>query len=299
MSGRLSSYSKILALGHKAISDILDGDVIVEEKIDGSQFSIGVVDGELHCRSKGCQIHVDAPDNMFARGVETALRIKDKLTPGWTYRGEYLKTAKHNTLAYGRAPNDSFIVFDVETSPSHFLPRREKEAEALRLGLEVVPCFYEGSGADIGLERLKAFLENDSVLGAQKVEGVVIKNYSKFTLDGKLACAKIVSEQFKEIHGAEWKKNNPNKSDVVEMLVAKYGTEPRRRKAVQRLRESGQLTETPKDIGLLLKSVGQDIREECAADIAQELFDHFWGDIARGISKSIPLWYKAELGLQS
>lgn len=295
----ISSYSKILALGHKAIHDILDGEVIVEEKVDGSQFSFTVVGGELHCRSKGAVVYVVDPDGMFKRGVETAVKLKDKLTPDWVYRGEYLNTPKHNTLAYERTPRDNFILFDVETSPSHFLSRADKEAEAERLGLEVVPCYYQGAGADIGLEKLKSFLESESILGGQKVEGVVVKNYAKFTLDGKLACAKVVSEAFKEIHGVEWKKNNPNKSDVVEMLVAKYGTEPRRNKAIQRLKEAGQLTETPKDIGLLLKSVSTDILEECKAQIAEELFEHFWGDISRGISRPIPLWYKAKLGLQS
>lgn len=296
---KLSSYSKILALGHKAIHDILDGDVIVEEKVDGSQFSFGVMEGELHCRSKGATVHTVEPDGMFKRGVDTAKELESGLTSGWTYRGEYLNTPKHNTLAYGRVPNHNFILFDVETAPSHFLDRAEKEAEARRLGLEVVPCYYQGPGADIGLEKFKSFLENESILGGQKVEGVVLKNYAKFTLDGKLACAKIVSEAFKEIHGVEWKKNNPNKADVVEMLIAKYGTEPRRRKAVQRLREAGKLTETPKDIGLLLKSVSEDVLEECKDAIQEELFEHFWKDIARGINRDIPLWYKKELGLQA
>lgn len=296
---KLSSYSKILALGHKAIHDILEGEVVVEEKVDGSQFSFGIIDGELQCRSKGCQVHVVEPDGMFKLGVDTSKSLVDKLTPGWTYRGEYLQKPKHNTLAYGRAPQGNFILFDVETNPSHFLGRAEKEVEAARLGLEVVPCYYQGPGSDIGLEKLKSFLENISVLGAQKIEGVVIKNYSKFTLDGKLACAKIVSEEFKEIHGVEWKKNNPNKSDVVEMLIAKYGTEPRRRKAVQTLRDGGKLEGTPKDIGLLLKTVSNDILAECKSDLMEELFDHFWKDIARGINKDIPLWYKKELGLMA
>lgn len=296
---KLSSYSKVLALGHKAIHDILDGEVVVEEKVDGSQFSFGVIDGELQCRSKGAQVHITGPDSMFKRGVDTALMLQDRFTPGWTYRGEYLNTPKHNTLAYSRTPNHNFILFDVETSPSHFLPRAEKGAEAERLGLEVVPCYYNGPGAGIGIETLKSFLDQDSILGGQKVEGVVIKNYSKFTLDGKLACAKIVSEEFKEIHGVEWKKNNPNKSDVVEMLVAKYGTEPRRRKAVQTLRDEGKLEGTPKDIGLLLKTVSNDILAECRSDLMEELFDHFWKDIARGINKDIPLWYKKELGLMA
>jgi hypothetical protein len=294
---KLGSYSKVLALGSKVISGILEGPVLVEEKVDGSQFSFGVIDGELHCRSKGVQVDVVEPDGMFALGVGTAKDLQALLVPGWIYRGEYLQKPKHNTLAYARTPQKNFILFDVETGPGCFLKRAEKEVEAARLGLEVVPVYYSGLGPDLSINTLKGYLDNISVLGAQKIEGVVIKNYDKFTPDGKLAVAKVVSEEFKEVHGVEWRKNNPNKADVVEMLVARYGTEPRRRKAIQRLREAGQLTETPKDIGLLLKSVAQDIQEECKDQIANELFEHFWKDIARGISRGVPEWYKKELGL--
>jgi ATP-dependent RNA circularization protein (DNA/RNA ligase family) len=36
------SYPSIYALGHRAIRELFDGPVVVEEKIDGSQFSFGV-----------------------------------------------------------------------------------------------------------------------------------------------------------------------------------------------------------------------------------------------------------------
>ncbi len=36
------SYPKIYGLGHKAITELLSDNVMVEEKIDGSQFSFGI-----------------------------------------------------------------------------------------------------------------------------------------------------------------------------------------------------------------------------------------------------------------
>ena len=49
------SYPQIYALGHRYITELLLDPVLVEEKIDGSQFSFGVfeVEGEhqLRCRS--------------------------------------------------------------------------------------------------------------------------------------------------------------------------------------------------------------------------------------------------------
>ena len=86
-----TSYPKIYNLGHAAVTGITDGDVYVEEKIDGSQISFGVdEDGVLHIRSRGAIIHVEAPPKMFAAGVAEILEIADKLRPSWTYRGEYL-----------------------------------------------------------------------------------------------------------------------------------------------------------------------------------------------------------------
>jgi len=36
----LGSYPSIYNLGHRYLGDLLDGPVVVEEKVDGSQFSM-------------------------------------------------------------------------------------------------------------------------------------------------------------------------------------------------------------------------------------------------------------------
>ena len=43
----IHSYSKVYQIGHKVIRDIFNDEVLIEEKIDGSQFSFGVIDGVL------------------------------------------------------------------------------------------------------------------------------------------------------------------------------------------------------------------------------------------------------------
>ena len=49
----LSSYPKVYAIGHRAIGDIFKDTVLVEEKIDGSQFSFGKDrDGNFSMRSR-------------------------------------------------------------------------------------------------------------------------------------------------------------------------------------------------------------------------------------------------------
>ena len=139
----MHSYPKIHNVGHPEIMTIFDDDVVVEEKVDGSAINFSVNEaGDLEIRSKGAAIHVDAPEKMFAEGVDEILAIKHLLTPGYVYRGEYLKKPKHNALAYSRIPNHHIVIFDVEISPDNFMPWSMKQTEALRLGLECVPIHF-------------------------------------------------------------------------------------------------------------------------------------------------------------
>src|SRR5260221_11325049 len=127
------SYSSIFNMGHKAIAELLKVPVYVEEKVDGSQFSFGLIEtsefeqsrGEepfkLRVRSKGVEMVVYAPDKMFSRAVDTVKGLKDRLHPGWTYRCEYLRAPKHNALVYDRTPRNYLIVFDIEIGECELL----------------------------------------------------------------------------------------------------------------------------------------------------------------------------------
>lgn len=73
----IRSYPKVYNLGHKAIVELFDDEVTVEEKIDGSQFSFGLVKGEdnkykLQCRSHHQIIDMSNVPKMFGKAVETA-----------------------------------------------------------------------------------------------------------------------------------------------------------------------------------------------------------------------------------
>jgi len=292
------SYPKVHALGHAAVKDILLDEVLVEEKVDGSQFSFGKFlskEGEeyLRCRSRGAQIQVDAPDNMFKAGVDVARKLMPVLHLGWTYRGEYLAKPKHNTLAYDRTPKNHIIIFDINTGHEEYMPCDLKVFEATRLGLEVVPRIHAGTIES--LEFFRSLLDRDSILGGQKVEGVVVKNYKRFGLDGHALIGKFVSESFKEAHGGDWKERNPGSGDILLGLVAKYKTSARWAKSVQHLREAGLLEDSPKDIGLLMKSARDDIHYECEPEIKEALFWWAWPKIARGTTAGLAEWYKEEL----
>ena len=139
------SYPSIYALGHRAVADLLTGPVNVEEKVDGSQFSWCVDDaGEIRCRSKCATLNVDAPEKMFTAAVATVKSLAGLLTPGWTYRAEFLGKPKHNALAYDRMPKAHLIVFDINDGHESYLSYAAKHEEAERLGLECVPLIFSG-----------------------------------------------------------------------------------------------------------------------------------------------------------
>jgi hypothetical protein len=309
MSSSWHSYPQIFNLGHRYVADLLLDNVLVEEKIDGSQFSFGKFlvtpggnshDGTyetyIRCRSKGAEINVVAPEGMFKKAVDWVVANQHLLREGWTYRAEYLAKPKHNALAYDRVPANNIIIFDINTGEEEYLPYDAKQSEATRLGLEIVPQVFYGKIEDV--QQFRAMLDTVSCLGGQKVEGVVIKNYHRYGLDKKVLLGKFVSEAFKETHSKEWKATNPRQGDILEQLIATLRTPARWSKAVQHLREAGKLEDSPKDIGLLMKEVPTDIAKEETEFIKDKLFEWAWPHIKRGTSSGLPEWYKEQLLLK-
>lgn len=294
MSTSWHSYPSIYALGHRVLEPLFTESVRIQEKIDGSQFSFGVFEGELRCRSKGAQLIVDAPEPLFARAVDSARAVASRLVDGWTYRGEYLSKPKHNTLNYNRVPSGHIILFDISDAQEGYLTHDAVGAEAARLGLEAVPQFFEGVWTE-GADGLLALLEHESVLGGVKIEGVVVKSNTLYGPDKKRLMGKFVSEAFKEVHNKEWKTTNPGSKDIIEQLVDRYRTEARWQKAVQHLREQGRIEGSPRDIGALMKEVSPDVLRESEDDIKDALMKWAWPQISRGVTRGLPEWYKEQL----
>lgn len=295
----INSYPSIYALGHAAIADLMKSPVIVEEKIDGSQISFEkrADNGEVECRSKGAQINMIAPEGMFKNAVEFVKSIADKLEPGITYRGEYLSKPKHNILCYSRIPANHIAIFDINTGLETYLSPEEKQKKASEIGLETVPVLKNALiGDPIGIRDL---LETESMLGGQKIEGVVIKpsNYDLFGRDKKVLMGKFVSEEFKEIHASDWKKEHGRKSsnDILTELARQYATPARWQKALIHLKEEGRITDSLKDIESLIASVAPDVLKECEQELKDAFFSWGWPQLRRMLVRGLPEWYKETL----
>lgn len=290
--GSWNSYAKIYNVGHRALAGFFDTPVTVEEKVDGSQFSFGIFGGQIRVRSKGVVMDPDSPEKMFNEAVATVHNIAGKLTDGFTYRAEYLKSPSHNTLKYNRIPNHHLVIFDVATGMENYMGPHGKALEAERIGLEVVPVLYDGM---MTLEKFTELLENESFLGGCNVEGLVCKRHDVFGVDGKVLIAKHVSEAFKEVHGKEWKAKNPTTGDVFADLADRYCVEARWVKAAQRLRDEGRLLGEPKDIPEIVKEIQRDVKDECHGEIVDALMRIAMPRINRGCVRGVPEWYKQQL----
>jgi hypothetical protein len=167
------------------------------------------------------------------------------------------------------------------------------EREAEKLEIDSVPYFHFGK---MNLEDFQGFMAKESYLGGQTVEGVVIKAYDRFCQKtGHVLIGKYVSEDFKEIHQASWKENNPTRKDFMAMMIGKYKTVARWEKAIYRLRDQGELENDPRDIGKLIKEVWPDVVAECKEEIMDDMWKFFSKDLQRGVVSGLPEWYKTRL----
>mgnify|MGYP006921291984 CR=1 FL=1 len=289
----IKSFPKIFALGTDYISEILDGEVEVTEKVDGSQFGFGKIDGELFVRSKGAMLHIDAPNNMFREGVEYIASIADRIPDNMVFHGEYLQTPSHNSLHYARIPKNHIMLFSVSDNSDKFYGYDEIKKYAELFDMEPVPLLYKG--VIESTDKIIEMIGSESVLGGAQAEGVVVKNYNKpFLLGGQpipAMCGKYVSEHFKEVHRAGWTKEHTGKGRW-DTFKDGYKTEARWEKAIQYLRDNGELTETPKDIGKLIKRVMEDITQEEEQIIKDFLWKEFGKDVLQTAVRGLPEFYK-------
>ena len=268
---KINSYPKVYNLGHSAIRSLFEDEIVIQEKVDGSQFSFGLFNGEVKFRSKGVEVYPEKA-GMFHEGVQSVLSVKDKLPEGVVFRGEYLQKPKHNSLTYDRIPQNHIVLFDLQDGIGRelYFDYEVTKQWADKLGFDCIPQFKKLK-ID-GFDDIASLMDQESYLGGCQIEGLVFKNYNKFTADGKAVMGKYVSENFKEIHTKDWKGRNPTNKNVIDIISVGLATEARWEKAVQHIKERGELEDSPKDIGNILKEVNLDIRAECEEEIKEMLY---------------------------
>lgn len=308
MSG-IPSYNKILTLGSAYTENALIGEVIIQEKVDGSQFRICKnEEGEMRYGTKGTIIGHPDENKMFKEASEYILSIEDRIMkyPNNTFfYMEYLQKSHHNVLKYERIPKNHLVLFDVIKESKYITNREELQSIANDLDIDLIPELFRGTLKDkaVGggysnpLDHLKRIIETtQSYLGNELIEGVVIKNYEQtILLYGRVfpLFTKYVRTSYKERHEVEWKTKHPKES--LTDYIQGFRNENRWIKTILHLKEKGLITQSPKDIGMLIKEVQNDILEEETENIKNYLFKTFKEDILRNSIRGLPEFYKEEL----
>lgn len=299
-------WTKIFTIGDKYTEGIFDGPVSITEKVDGSQVNFGYNEKDgLWILSKGSTCHLGDNNKLFHPAVEHIhkLHAARKLPAGWSFHGETLHAPRQNTLVYNRVPKNHIALYGVAAPDGSQIhmgktgPLKPLPEWAEYLDIEVVPEFFTGviNPAEV-LKKLEEWLDRESFLGGQKIEGVVIKNYAKECFIGgqllPLMQAKFVSEAFKEKHKVAWPENNKSPLVAIGDMVR---TPARWHKAIQKLVENGTIEYHPRDIGAILKNLHLDVEEEDKEDIKEQLYKAFSKDIKRAAVRGLPEAYKVWL----
>lgn len=290
------SYPKVINLGNPKTENALIGEVIVQCKIDGSQFRVMRSEDGIKIGTRRTDI-TETPEKLFIEGWEYIQSIKDVLLKypiNTCFYFEYLSTPKHNTLKYDRVPKNHLVLFDC-IKDGKWVDRDTLVFIAMDLGVDVIPQLYKGIIKNID-ELYEILNEHEPWLGGDMEEGLVIKNYNQeIDFCGKIIplFTKLVQDKFKEKH-----QTNPDwasKKDFIQLLSDELLSDARYEKSYQRLRDEGKITGELSDIGLLMKEVSLDIIEEEKENIMVKLWNKFGTTIVKNATKGIPNWYKEKL----
>lgn len=303
MSVSMEKYTKIETTDKVDMQNLKNGTVIIEEKIDGSQFRIKIrKDGVLTFGSKSVDYTDESGvEKMFQKAVDEftllwrEFSVKNdvkELADDIMIFGEYLQSPKHNTLHYARTPLHNVIIFDIRQFNSFYDYDRKKNF-ASQLGLETVPLLWKGDGSELSMELIESLLKTDSLLGNEKVEGVVMKNYSQFRTEPRCAgapmFAKYVRPEFKELNASNWKMEK----SILEAEI--LNAEAKWQKAYIHCKERGELENMPRDIPKLVKEIHMDIEAEDKERIKELLWDKYGRELKSKICRGFAYWYKKKL----
>lgn len=287
-----------------------DTTLVVEEKIDGSQFSFGYCSNiygafRMVFRSKNVALQYGAADNMFGDAIRYLYgRNAPAILPkNVVFRCEYVRNKKHNKLTYDRIPSGCLVMFGAEDlATGKGVGREVWSLIAREMGIDVVHEYgtinTRGKSFDEVIKEASVHLGKQSMLGGSMIEGVVLKRVSDYIVDqdGTPIYAKIVGDEFREIARIPKKTRKCDTQEVIiQHLIDMVQKDAIYSKAVQHLLEDGKLEGSNKDIGPLIVEVQRDIATDMEEPAKTVLWEWAKDQVVRGCVKGFATWYQARL----
>lgn len=276
-------YPDIERLGSEDNKDILAFEtdtIVVEEKVDGGNFSMWIEENGLICFGSRNRNLTAENDKKTFEGYQTWLREhllnleKQGILLNQDYY-YYLEVMQKHTISYTKAPK--FIGIDIRMKHmanqegfGFFLGRDTREQEFTRLKIENVPLVWRGTVKEIKKMDINQMITKSAYYEG-KAEGVVLKNYvRKHPHENHQLYAKIVTDEFKENNKAVFgglKQKNSDTSKIIEQ----YCTEARIKKAVLKfVNEEG----LPLDRKLMAK-VPTHVTKDILKEEFKEIYDNY------------------------
>ena len=280
----MKKYDKVKGKGI-VLDKFKDRGLVVQEKLDGSNASFTVENGELQCFSRRKKLNEKETLNGFYGWVhENIQEYMFDFLEGYIIFGEWL--VKHK-IQYKEEYYKEFYVFDIyDKEEETYLSLKDMHGIASYLELKTVKTLLIAEPS----HHLNILTPQDiqDLVGKSNMtvkpntgEGIVIKY-----LDGKSEHEdyyKIVSNEFKEFNRQKMKTEVKNNDSVADYAI----TRPRMEKMIFRAIEEGRLSEDNMELenfGLIMKEVGQDFVD----DIMEEEKDNMLKIIEKQIKKKMP-----------
>lgn len=183
-------------------SEMLSGEVVVEEKLDGANLGFFVDEhGVLYGQNRGSYIDLEAPLGQWKplkRWLSTRRQaLVEALKPNLMLFGEWCYAV--HSVRYTRLP-DWFFAFDVyDRSAGEFWSVERRDDLASRVNIMVVPKMARGH---FDVDSLKKLLGRSRVTDGP-AEGLYIRSEAKGRLQQR---AKLVRAEFVQAIDEHWSK---------------------------------------------------------------------------------------------
>ncbi|MBU3695059.1 MAG: DNA ligase [Rhodocyclaceae bacterium] len=182
---------------------LLDGEVVVEEKLDGANlgFSLGA-DGELRAQNRGqylAEPHAGQFGRLSAWLEQRGDAVRAALNPDLMLFGEWC--AARHSLDYTALP-DLFLMFDVyDRAAGRFWSVNRRNALAASVGLQTVPVLMRGRTSLAQLQQRVS--STGSAYRDGPLEGVLVRRDSADWCEGR---AKLVRTDFTQAIDDHWRR---------------------------------------------------------------------------------------------
>lgn len=271
-----------------------EGRLIVQEKIDGSNFTVWRDPETLQLLffNKGKRLSLDTQRNStFVRTCDILRNRPELFRPGYIYHGESMRATRASHIMYRRIPKYHWICYEIliPEECGYRCATPEELTEIIKdTGIEQTHMYYDSERAkadpEEGLRRLaQTFIEVDSLYSClgNYAEGFVVKVLSRVKKDKVSPYRrKYVASHMRERKVIE---GMISPDCTVEAIGDIFNVPARHRKAVQHLEERGEEV----TYEAIVAEADADLEKEYAKEVSEILMQRYWPIIKKAARKDL------------